>query len=658
MKYVKQNSINTSFLVCLGLCLIQPIFAQQTVIDSLENILPKVRDDYESINIINEISFAYTSIFPDTAWKIAQKNYEKAQSLNYIKGMARAAYCKGSAFFYMGNYYLDIQNSLEALRLYESVNDKAGMANTCSGLGISYDAQGQNSLAIEYLERASSYAADIQDIRSMGVSSSNLANVYSKIGQPEKGLLLAQKAEKILRGLPSDMRAYDYTLNAICEAYLAMKDYNNALVYNKKHLEIAEEIKDPDNQIVALINAGKIYSGLEKYPQAEQSLEKAIQLAHQNQNEDGRKEGYFELAKMYEKIGNYPKSSYFFKKYSLIKDTLLDEANARNIVHLQAKYDIEKKDTENNLLKKQQALDKATLQIQFWLIVSISIFLLSGIIISFVFYKKQKEQEKLNNALSLQKIEIQSQNESIKEINQQLINQTEELAAINQVKNKLFAIIGHDLRSPINSLVSLLELVGTSTIDAKEFQELFPKLQRNVKNVQYALDNLLLWSNTQLSGITNSPEHIDIQRIVKEKIELLEDLAKQKHIELQSFIPEKTFVFADEHHTRIIFRNLINNAIKFTPEYGTVTISLEQDKDFLTISVKDTGIGMNKETLTRLFRKDAHFSTKGTNGEKGTGLGLLLCQEMVEKNKGKIWVESTLGQGSNFLFTLPKYLTN
>jgi signal transduction histidine kinase len=234
-----------------------------------------------------------------------------------------------------------------------------------------------------------------------------------------------------------------------------------------------------------------------------------------------------------------------------------------------------------------------------------------------------------------------------------LFKHSEKLAQVNATKDKLFSIIGHDLRSPINTLVHLLDAISNGFISLEEFQQLLPKVQQNVKTVHYTLENLLQWSYSQMQGIKSSPKQIKLQEMVWENTELFIEAARNKEIQLLYDVPSDFVVFADENQVRLIIRNLLNNAIKFTKKAGTICIFAQRNDNSIVLTIKDTGVGMSEEQIASLFKKDTNFSTYGTSGEKGTGLGLMLCKEMVEQNGGKIWVESELGKGSSFIFSLP-----
>jgi PAS domain S-box-containing protein len=229
------------------------------------------------------------------------------------------------------------------------------------------------------------------------------------------------------------------------------------------------------------------------------------------------------------------------------------------------------------------------------------------------------------------------------------------LRELNTTKDKFFSIIAHDLMSPFNTLIGFCAvLVKQAEQNEMEAVTLSAKLMQDAaEKTRGLLKNLLEWSRTQTGRIPNNPELIDLQNILQEEIELLIASAKQKGIELQINIPVNTNVYADKYMLSTIFRNLIANAVKYSYPGGLITVSVENNQINWLFAVKDTGVGMSPKVCKSVFIIGAHASETGTQKEPGTGLGLILCKEFVEKHGGKIWVESTVGLGSTFYFTLP-----
>lgn len=243
----------------------------------------------------------------------------------------------------------------------------------------------------------------------------------------------------------------------------------------------------------------------------------------------------------------------------------------------------------------------------------------------------------------------------LSKVKQNLIAKNKELVELNATKDKFFRIIAHDLRSPLSSLLGGLSVLGyeNNQGNPESNMEIVKMLKSSVKKGLKLLNNLMDWSSIQTSTFPFQPVDLNLKELIEENVEMLKSLAADKSIVVDCKIDEKVNVFADENMISSVIRNLVSNAIKFTNPDGKVDISSRQLDAFQEISVKDSGVGIEKELKDNLFRIDKATSTKGTSGEMGTGLGLLLCKEFVEKHGGEIRVETRQGNGSYFYFTIP-----
>lgn len=230
-----------------------------------------------------------------------------------------------------------------------------------------------------------------------------------------------------------------------------------------------------------------------------------------------------------------------------------------------------------------------------------------------------------------------------------------ELREANATKDKFFSIIAHDLKNPFNSIIGFSNLLMQyiDQYDKNKIKQMVASINASGQTTFNLLENLLEWSRAQTGRITFNPTTIRVENIFDAIIQQTRGQAKNKAIDLSCEIDGDLHVLADENMLTTILRNLTNNAIKFTPSGGKVTLNAASKKGEVLFCVNDNGVGMSKETIKKLFKVGEKISTYGTNEEKGTGLGLLLCKEFIEKHKGKIWVESEVGQGSTFLFTIP-----
>lgn len=239
-----------------------------------------------------------------------------------------------------------------------------------------------------------------------------------------------------------------------------------------------------------------------------------------------------------------------------------------------------------------------------------------------------------------------------KAVENKLMQQTEELLITNELKNKLFSIVSHDLRNPILSLNEIVNLFNEGVITDDEIKSYMPLISKNIKNTSALLENLLHWSRSQLKGERIQKNNFNLRIAALLQVSILEPLANEKKIKIENTIDETQVVFADRDMIELVFRNLISNAVKYCNNGGTISITSSIENQYIQVCVKDNGIGIAEDNLQKLFGLN-NYSTLGTNKELGTGLGLLLCREFINKNGGKIWVESTLNEGSKFCFTIP-----
>ncbi|TDQ18545.1 signal transduction histidine kinase [Algoriphagus boseongensis] len=242
--------------------------------------------------------------------------------------------------------------------------------------------------------------------------------------------------------------------------------------------------------------------------------------------------------------------------------------------------------------------------------------------------------------------------------NEKLKNQALELQKLNDLKDKLFSVISHDLKGPVLGVKELIHLTQTGLISQEEFLEILPEVSKNMEHVALLLENLLGWTSSQLRGEQIDKKELDLESILKSQKSLLERIAKEKNIQLELINPKPTKIKADKNMIELIFRNLISNAIKFSPQNSKVIIELiDEGENQVKVCVKDFGIGISEENLEKL-NSGVSFTTRGQNNESGTGLGLVLVREYIFKNGGTLEITSKEGEGSKFCITLEKSLQN
>jgi signal transduction histidine kinase len=254
-----------------------------------------------------------------------------------------------------------------------------------------------------------------------------------------------------------------------------------------------------------------------------------------------------------------------------------------------------------------------------------------------------------------QTIIIEEQKKVLEINNQELLTQTKSLNEINATKNKLFSIIAHDLRNPFSNIIGFSELLQDEldSLDTNEIKTFASHINNSANQTLKLLDNLLEWTRMQQGKIVFSPATLDLKQLSEEVMHLLSDRAQKKNIRLVNLIAADMKLIADAEMLKAILRNLLSNAVKFTRQGGKVEISAKEYEHETLVTVTDNGIGINKEDIKKLFSAATNFTIRGTENETGTGLGLVLCRDFIEKHGGRIWVESKVEAGSSFTFSIP-----
>lgn len=503
----------------------------------------------------------------------------------------------------------------------------------------------------------------------LSLANEGLAANYFVMKNYEKALEYINKADKLNQQIGDDLST-GQTLANKAEICLADERYEDALIHINESIELFIEKENMEWQAFAERVKGDIFFKQEYDRLALEAYEKAEKL--QNQLEDGREKAFLDLAlakvyhlqnkndlaskhakmaldkalilgelsitsesseilfNIYEQKGDSPTALFYHKLFKKYNDSLFNENNLTSMAtrEIELESDAKMKRAQN----KQRLLLFAS---------TAAVLILLTVL--FLTQRSRKLERKLNDLLSKK--------------NRVLGRRELQLKWLNDTKNKLFSIISHDLRAPIASLNNLIDLLNDKQIGPEEFIDFAPELSDQVKNVSFTLNNLLLWSKQQMKGARNNPKKHNLSKLAGLSIDLLIHQAQQKQIVLRNEIPKEAEVYADADQLTIVFRNLISNAIKFTESEGVIILKAEEKEGVWEVEVKDTGIGMDQRTIDRILSQSSSYmeSTYGTNNEKGTGIGLSLCKEMITKSGGEFQIESAIGVGSSFYFTLEKY---
>lgn len=569
------------------------------------------------------------------ALKIAEEGDYKLEQAEILRLI-------GDIYHEVGNSYKAIEHYMQALALAESLSLHPEVVHVLNNIGRVYANLGNDQKAVEYHKKALSTSKNNEYVRGVAASNYWLALIYTQVGNLDLALEKQHIALALRQNLQdSEGQALCYL--AIGKIYHLKTDYDKALKQISSAYQLYGQIGDTYGRAVALNQLGSIHIDKKEYEQAINYLKLALNFGEQLNNKKIIRDSYEYLYNCYAGLRDYEQALRYKDLFIAISDFIYGEESERRMAELQNRFEIEQKESEIAVLKKDRQLRDLALQEQAnfrnFLII---LLVLISVIFALVLYLYRNHRRS---------------NLQLKAVNEQINSQNGELQELNATKDKFFSIISHDLKGPLNSLTSFAGLLinHTEALSKDEIKMLATDLDKSLKNLLSLLNNLLEWSRSQTGNLDIKAEPLDVRDLVYANAELLQRMAENKEIALRTRVPAGLTGFADKNQMNTVLRNLISNALKFTEKGGHVDVEVNEWKDAIEVAVKDSGVGMSKEVLAKLFKIEHKYSTNGTANETGTGLGLMLCKEFVERSGGMINVESTEGKGSTFRFTIPKH---
>lgn len=603
-------------------------------------------EDTTHVNLLNRMATAIREQDHELAEKYAEDALGIAEKIGYLKGQAEALGNLGWVCYRKTDFVNTLHYSIEAMKIAEQIGYKAEMARCMNNIAAVSFEQKQFDKAVSEFKKALAMSEASKDGKAIGRSLNNIAYVYLMSGLDlDSAEVYAGKAVQYCETI-KDNYLIAFALRTSGDVMVKRDQRDKALKMYDRGIALSEASRNNSMKAATYHRIAKVYIDLGRN-------DEAIQVLLRNAD-DARKMGYREelertykvLSEIFHKLGQQDKAYSYLNRYTSLHDSIYTMQNSKQIALLQNEFDLSLKQAQIELLTKDTDLKQKEISTQraqlYATILGTSCILL---LVTVMLYSFQKAK-RANKQLERQKGELARKNLEIEE-------KSNELELLNKTKDKLFSIIGHDFRSPLHSLRGLLELISTRNMSQQEFEQYSKDLKNKIDIVYNNLDNILHWSVSQLNGINTAPVKIDTQELADEVVELYGEIARVKGVSIVNEVPAEGNVWADKDQVRLVIRNLVSNALKFTFGGGQVTIGAVVLEDSVRIFVKDTGVGIADDDLAKLFIKQSLWSAKGTNNEKGLGLGLLLCKEFIEKNSGTLDVKSEPGSGTVIAFTLP-----
>jgi signal transduction histidine kinase len=576
--------------------------------------------------------YADAHVYYDSAIELATKN-DNAEIL------AKANSNLGNVFYKMGNYTRALHFYLKGLKKQEELGVELNIASDLSNIANVYYRLRNYDEAINYIRRANILNKKLGMKERLVGTLTTYAMVYNDLKKYDSSVIYLKEALQLAVEIKNPYLE-NIVVGNLAECYLKKTDYSEAEKLYEKSLKMSEQLGDAEGYAIAQAGLGEIYLLQGNAAKGRQLLTSSFKAMQQLGVKEQALSAGLKLSESYEKDGDF-KNALFYRKYvNDLEDSLEIETAGQKAEQVVFDYEIQKKENEIKLLQKNKDIEASKSRTQRTIIWAAFICLAFAITIAYLLYRNR------NNLSNSKKLILEQKEE--------LELQAQRLTALNEFKDVTFSLLAHDLRSPINALAGMLQLLDEQMMTQEEFIEYRHELNSKLQSLSILLDNMLYWAKNQMKGENLlETSRLNTRLKVTNTISQLRDAAAQKSILVLNNVPDNLFINADIEHVRIILRNIIANAIKFTNYNGEIIVSAEADARNTYIHIQDNGVGMSEEQAEQLFTSDMYVSTRGTGGEKGTGLGLRMCYDLAKKNNGDIRVSSKPGKGSTFTVIFP-----
>jgi two-component system, sensor histidine kinase and response regulator len=582
-------------------------------VDSLQTVLVQEHTDTGKISIYLKLSEILLRNQPDKALEYVIDAKKIAEELSDSNKMVLCYLQECDFYSQIGEYSTSLEIAYDALNLASNDNlllclCHNRIATVHAGLNNFNETVYHNKKSLQYSSATGDSSLIIVDIH-------NIGRGYTDLKMYDSALFYLRKANRyeiVHKGRPDP-----YSLSNIGNVYIELGKYDSALYY---HLLAYKYDTEDDQKYLLGIDQQFIantYFKMKRYDEAEAFALRSNKTAYDVDAYDLTLDNYEILYKIYSEKGDFKKALDYALLFNATKDTLREKSKQSLIYGLETKYRVHEQEAKLSITEKQKTL---------YLILAIVsiLFLISMIVIVILVYRRKRVYQELSAQLRL----------------------------TNESKEKVLSIISHDLRSSIGTLRIAAKAISEGMTNVDDTRVLLESFYPVADSTYDLLENLLTWAKYNQEKIAPSFIEINLKEITEKSIEHVHHLAISKSIMLINNVPDQN-VHIDKNMILSVIRNLLSNAIKFSYSKSRVIIDFTKNKDFYIMSVSDSGIGMDDETIRKIFSSPEEVQSSGTMGERGSGLGIMICKTFLKSHGGDIWVESELGKGSTFYFSLP-----
>ncbi len=651
------------FICYILVLLLAPLFVSgSTSIDELLSRLNKTISNEKKIEAYKDVITYYAKCNPDSAIIFAEQGLQFALSKRYVIGEGLMISELGYIDRTQGRVDVARKRFNTALKIFTENNYRLGVANINRSLGALEGEKGDLTVAVKYFLAALPNYDSLKDHKGAMITYLNLGNLFLQhddTANAFKYYILGVKESQQFSMVDETISLY----NMLGLMQLFRKDTLNAVKIIKKNLELSDKPEFLNAHVECLMYLGNFYMEHGNKPKAieylntgyqlakdkkmyeEESnflmlfafierdtnpkkaleyLEQASKMADNIQNKLFKVHVNTEIVAVYKLAGMYKEALATSEENQKLADSIYSVNRLKELASVSAAYEFDQWNLKVNHLQLQS--DKRALQRN--IIIAIAIMVIMALIVALNFYRKTKQ------------------------LNKQLTDREHQLEELNKMKDKLFSIIGHDLRGPIARIPTLLDIYSDQRTSDDDKAYLMNSLKEHTKASAEMLDKLLYWGQSVIKGKGMNQTIMATSPIIKENMELKKITITEKQITVVDKTPADMKIFADATHFDFILRNLLANAIKYTNKSGNIELRADNKSrpGFVVFAVQDDGVGISPTTLPLVF--NTLNSREGTAAEKGTGIGLMLCKEFALQNGGDIWVESAEGKGATFYFSM------
>ncbi len=621
------------YKVLIVYCILLKVFqtsikADNIQIDSLKSLLyiDSIKGNMtESFFIYKRL--AYESDNPYERIKYSDMGYEIAKRAKQNSWMAAILAAKAQAFSKIGELDKAITLLLNSRDLYLLENRQDGVLTSFLLLADIYQNNNEINKAIQCYEYAVEGFRMANDSVRYLTTLLNKGELYRKDGLLQEALNCFYITDLLFNKF-KHIYGIAYSKGNIGLVYTAQNKLDSAEIYLNKSIEILEPLGDNYAVSSYLDGLAEVYFKRKQYSKAKKTAHKSLLLAQEHGLKEQIRDASLRLSTIYNQSKDFEKAFFHHKQYVAYRDSINNEETIRKIANLHTKYEVAQKQKE---VDEEKAYKNRYLIIA---ICAISVLILLTVLV-FIILKISRERRKTNLILEQQRKELEN---------------------ANATKNKFFSILSHDLRSPLATFHSYAEVIEICSEhnDVDKLLILGKELKSSSASMLDLLDNLLQWGVNQMGDQQSVPTTVNLKDVATLEVDHLKHVSNKKNINVSINIQPSVTLFVDRVNLSIALRNLINNAIKFTPAGGSVAVSAEYTTLHTILKISDTGVGMTQEQKDKLFDFNKINSTYGTQNEKGVGLGMQLVCGFVKENNAKLHVETELGKGTTFAIVFEK----